>query len=450
MSSLIATSHLSLIVGLGVTGISVARYLARSGGTFVVADKAPKVEALERFRAEFPDTKILLGDFAYEQWEGIGEIILSPGVPRKHPAIAAAIADGIPVIGDIELFVRAARAPIVAITGANGKTTVTTLVGEMAKNAGVAVKVGGNVGTPALDLLDDAAELYVLELSSFQLESTTSLKAAAATILNITPDHMDRYANMQEYHFTKQRIYKNAQHLVINRDDLLTYPPLAQDAVVTRFGAAEPDLKDFGLRRENGKVFLAHGLRNLIAADELKIRGVHNFMNALAALALGRAVGLPEDVMLETLRNFSGLPHRCQLVARCRGVEFINDSKATNVGATEAALTGLAQAQPNIVLIAGGDGKGADFQPLVASLRRSVKAVALIGKDADKLAEAFSPWVPVVRCASLELAVQKAEEFSVPGDIVLLSPACASLDMFRNYEDRGEQFARLAEHICLR
>jgi len=448
MSALIATSEMSMIVGLGITGLSVARYLTRSGRAFVVADKAPKAESLALFQREFPGAELLIGEFDYAQWQGVTEIILSPGVPRKHPAISAALADGLPVIGDIELFVRAARAPIVAITGANGKTTVTTLVGEMAKNAGIMVRVGGNLGTPALDLLDDKAALYVLELSSFQLESTFSLKAAAATILNITPDHMDRYDNLQEYAFTKQRIYKYAQHLVVNRDDPLTLPPLAQDAQVTRFGLADPDLKDFGLRLEDNHRFLAHGLRNLLDVSELKLRGLHNYANALAALALGRAVGISEDVMLDTLRRFSGLPHRCELVAQHHGVDFINDSKATNIGATEAALSGLAKERPNIVLIAGGDGKGADFAPLAEVIRRSVKAVTLIGKDATRFAQVCPSSMPVVICGNFAEAVRKATEFATPGDTVLLSPACASLDMFKNYEDRGQQFRQLVEELC--
>lgn len=450
MAALIATSRIALIVGLGVTGFSVARYLARQGRVFMVADKAPKPESLARFAAEFPGVQIFTGDFDYQQWSGISEIILSPGVPRKHPAIAAAIADGVPVIGDIELFVREARAPIVAITGSNGKTTVTTLVGEMAKKAGVAVKVGGNVGTPALDLLGENVQLYVLELSSFQLESTFSLRAAAATVLNISPDHMDRYTDLAEYHFTKQRIYLNAKHLIVNRDDLLTHPPLSQEAQVTRFGIGEPDLKDFGLRRENGHLFLAYGLRELLGANELRIRGLHNLANALAALALGRAVGLQEEAMLAAVREFPGLPHRCQLVARHLGIDYVNDSKATNIGATEAALQGLAGPTPNIVLIAGGDGKGADFSSLASIVKTSVKAMTLIGKDAEQIAEVCAPLVPAVRCGTLQEAVEKAAKFATAGDIVLLSPACASLDMFKNYEDRGEQFRLLVEHLCQR
>lgn len=448
MAALIATNRFALIVGLGVTGFSVARYLASQGRAFAVADKAPKEESIERFHREFPNVRLIVGELDYQYWQGVTEIILSPGVPRKHPAIVAALADGVEVVGDIELFVRQARAPIVAITGSNGKTTVTTLVGEMAKAAGVAVKVGGNLGTPALDLLDEAAELYVLELSSFQLESTFSLKAAAATVLNISPDHMDRYDNLADYHRTKQRIYMHAAHLVINRDDPLTHPPLAQGAQITRFTTGEPDLKDFGLHHQDGERFLAHGLRPLIATDELKIRGAHNFANALAALALGRAVGLSEKAMLATLREFSGLPHRCQWVAQKNGIDFINDSKATNIGATEAALKGLATGRANIVLVAGGDGKGADFSSLAELIKNNVKAVTLIGKDAGKIADVCGHLVPTARCASLAEAVEKAQSYASPGDIVLLSPACASLDMFKNYEDRGEQFRVIAERLC--
>lgn len=450
MSALIATNRFALIVGLGVTGFSVARHLARQGRAFAVADKAPKPDSLERFRAEFPDVRVIVGELDYQQWQGVSDIILSPGVPRKHPAIVAALADGVEVIGDVELFVRQARAPIVAITGSNGKTTVTTLVGEMAKAAGVAVKVGGNLGTPALDLLDDTAELYVLELSSFQLESTFSLKAAVATVLNVSPDHMDRYADLGEYHRTKQRIYLHAAHLVINRDDALTHPPMAQGAQITRFTTGEPDLKDFGVHREGDRRFLAYGLRRILDANELKIRGSHNLANALAALALGRAVGLAEEAMVGVLRAFPGLPHRCQLVAQKNGIDFVNDSKATNIGATEAALKGLATGRANIVLIAGGDGKGADFSSLAGLVKDSVKAVTLIGKDAGKIADVCSPLVPTERCASLAEAVEKALDYAAPGDIVLLSPACASLDMFKNYEDRGEQFRVIAERLCQR
>jgi UDP-N-acetylmuramoylalanine--D-glutamate ligase len=448
MSDLIASSRVVLIVGLGVTGLSVARFLARQGQRFMVADANLKAERLSSLKAEFPDVRVLNGEFDYEQWLGVSEIILSPGVPRKHPAIVAALADDIPVIGDIELFARYARAPVIAITGSNGKTTVTTLVGEMALEAGKRVAVGGNIGTPALDLLADHVDLYVLELSSFQLESTSSLKPLAATILNISDDHMDRYDSLQQYHIAKQRVYFGCTHIVVNRDDLLTHPPLNSTAKVIRFGSSEPDLKDFGLREEDGCVYLAQGLRNLLPVSELLIRGRHNQLNALSALALGRAAELDEVSMLRALTKFKGLPHRCQFVATKNQITYVNDSKATNVGATQAALAGLGGKQKNIVLIAGGEGKGADFSPLKEQLTRNVKALVTIGTDGEKIAQICAGELPVTACTSLAEAVQTATEYAQPGDIVLLAPACASFDMFLNYQDRGNQFCALVEGLC--
>lgn len=448
MSSVIATSQIILIVGLGVTGLSVARFLAQRGQRFVVADASLSAERLSNFQHEFPHVTVIAGELTYSQWQGVSEIVLSPGVPRRHPAIVAAIADGIPVIGDIELFARFAKAPVIAITGSNGKTTVTTLVGKMAEMAGKRVAVGGNVGTPALDLLADDVDLYVLELSSFQLESTTHLKPAAATILNITADHMDRYDNLQQYHIAKQRVYFDCQKIIINRDDVLTHPPLSGSAQVIKFGSAEPDLKDFGLRDDDGRVYLAHGLRNLMPVDELLIRGKHNYMNALAALALGHGVGLDINAMLRALAEFKGLPHRCEYVATIKEVTYFNDSKATNVGATQAALDGLAGLQSNIVLIAGGEGKGADFTPLRKSLVHHVKALVTIGTDGDAIAQLCVDKLPVTACATLKEAVVKASHYAQAGDIVLLSPACASFDMFANYQDRGNQYRQLVEGLC--
>lgn len=448
MSNLIATSQVVLIVGLGVTGLSVARFLARQGRQFMVADSCPSSQCLESFRQEFPDITVMTGELNYTQWQGVSEIILSPGVPRKHPAVAAAMDDGVPVIGDIELFSRFATAPVVAITGSNGKTTVTTLLGEMAEEAGKKVAVGGNVGVPALDLLAEDVDLYVLELSSFQLESTTHLNPLAATILNISADHMDRYDNLQQYHLAKQRVYFGCQKVIVNRNDLLTHPPLTSNAQVIQFGSAEPDLRDFGLRTDDNQTYLAHGLRNLIPVDDLMIRGRHNHLNALAALALGHGVGLDESAMLRALTQFKGLPHRCQFVADINAVAYFNDSKATNVGATQAALQGLAGEQKNIVLIAGGEGKGADFTPLKPSLVRYVKALLTIGTDGDKVAELCTGALPTTACRTLNEAVLKAAEYAQPGDIVLLSPACASFDMFENYQDRGNQYCRMVEALC--
>lgn len=449
MPELIATSQVTLIVGLGITGLSVARFLARQGQQFVLADAAMASSRVAEIEREFPHATVYVGDFDYAQWQGVSEIILSPGVPRDHPAVVAAIADQVPVIGDIELFSRYVQAPVIAITGSNGKTTVTTLVGEMAARAGKRVAVGGNVGTPALDLLSDDVEIYVLELSSFQLESTSSLRPLAATILNISADHMDRYGNnIARYHSAKQRIYFGCQKVVINRDDVLTHPPLAGDVQVIKFGMGEPDLKDFGLRCDHDQVWLAHGLRNLLPVNDLLIRGTHNYLNALAALALGHAAGLDEAAMLQALSAFRGLPHRCEFIAEVAGVAFVNDSKATNVGATQAALFGLGSASKNIILIAGGVGKGADFTSLKPSIARHVKAMITIGNDGAKLAAQCGQDIPTQGCESLQAAVAAAAACASPGDIVLLSPACASFDMFDNYQHRGECFRRIVEELC--
>ncbi len=447
MAVLIASSKPILIVGLGLTGVSVARFLRRQGRPFAIADSRAAPPMLTDFQREFPDQPPRLGTLQAEFVCQFDEIILSPGLPREEPAIAAAIAAGKAVIGDIELFLREARAPIVAITGSNGKTTVTTLLGEMAKTAGRNVGVGGNLGTPALDLLDAAADLYVLELSSFQLESIPKLSATAATILNISDDHMDRYGTLAAYHKAKQRIYFGAKMALANRDDVLTQPPLAEGLRYCQFGLQTPDLKDFGLRREDGQVFLAKGLKCLLNIQELKIRGLHNCANALAALALGEAVNLPLEAMLQTLREFTGLPHRCQFVARRGGVDYYNDSKATNVGATLAALNGMASRPQHIVLIAGGDGKGADFSPLIGPLKQTVKALITIGRDGEQLGDLVRGDLPVVHCQSLPAAVAMAAEQAAAGDLVLLSPACASLDMFKNYEERGHIFMSAVEAL---
>ena len=448
MSNVIASSQVSLIVGLGVTGWAVARFLTERNQRFVVADADINEQRLQQFKDEFPGVNVLLGELDCRQWHGVNEVILSPGVPRAHPAIVAALAEGIPVIGDIELFARNVSAPVIAITGSNGKTTVTTLLGEMAQQAQKKVAVGGNIGTPALELLAEDVQLYILELSSFQLESTSSLKPLAASILNVTADHLDRYDNFQQYHSAKQRIYFGCEKVVVNRDDLLSHPPIASHAQVIQFGLREPDLKDFGVRIEDNREYLAHGLHNIIAVEELLILGKHNQANALAALALGYAAGLDEAAMLRALTQFKGLPHRCEYVAKWNSVSFVNDSKATNVGATQAAINGLSGQEKNIVLIAGGEGKGADFTPLARSFNQHVKALVTMGADGDKISQIAMDSIPHSACSSLSEAVLKATDYAAPGDIVLLSPACASFDMFKNYQDRGQQFRQLVEALC--
>lgn len=448
MSSIIASSHITLILGLGLTGLSVARHLHAQGKSVALADTREQPPMLAQLRALYPNAPVWLGPLDFQHWQGISEIVISPGLSLADPALDAARAAGIPIVGDIELFARVAQAPIVAITGSNGKTTVTSLVGEMARRAGVAVKVGGNLGTPALDLLDPQAELYVLELSSFQLESTMQLNAKVATVLNISADHLDRHGNLPNYLRAKQRIYFGAAHLVVNQNDPLTQPPLGRESKVVRFGLNEPDLNDFGVRIEQGEAYLAHGLKALLPVKALAMRGDHNVSNALAALALGNAAGLPMAAMVATLETFSGLPHRCQFVARYNEVDFYNDSKATNVGAAVAALNGLASVTQKQVLIAGGDGKGASFDDLRAPLAQHVRALVTLGKDGLQLAQVCPEHIPHQHCRSMAEAVAVAVHWALPGDAVVLSPACASLDMFNNYEDRGDQFIQQVEALC--
>ncbi|HSC84238.1 MAG TPA: UDP-N-acetylmuramoyl-L-alanine--D-glutamate ligase, partial [Pseudomonas sp.] len=326
--------------------------------------------------------------------------------------------------------------------------TVTTLVGEMAAAAGKKVAVGGNLGTPALDLLNDDIELYVLELSSFQLETTERLNAEVATCLNVSEDHMDRYAGMPQYHLAKHRIFRGAKQVVVNRDDALSRPLIADQVPCWTFGLGKPDFKGFGLIGEGGEKQLAFQFETLLPTAELKIRGAHNQSNALAALALGHAVGLPFAAMLDTLKTFAGLAHRCQWVRELRGVSYYDDSKATNVGAALAAIEGLgADIDGKLVLIAGGDGKGADFSALKAPAAKFCRAVVLLGRDAELLAKALGDDVAQVRVSTLDEAVQRCAELAQPGDAVLLSPACASLDMFKNFEERGRLFAQAAEAL---
>ncbi len=445
--NLIASDQFRIVVGLGKSGLSLVRFLARQGLPFAVADTREQPPELATLRAEYPHIEVRCGALDVEFLCCASELYVSPGLALATPALQAAAARGVKLSGDIELFARHARAPIVAITGSNAKSTVTTLVGEMAAAAGRKVAVGGNLGTPALDLLADDVELYVLELSSFQLESTERLNAEVATCLNISDDHMDRYSGIEAYHLAKHRIFRGARQVVINRQDALSRPLIADQLPCWSFGLDRPDFRGFGIREVDGEKYLAFQFEPLLAVRELKIRGAHNQANALAALALGHAAGLPMAAMLEVLRRFTGLPHRCQWLRERAGVTFYDDSKATNVGAALAAIDGLgAELEGKLLLIAGGDGKGADFTPLRASVARHCRAVVLLGRDAGLIAAALqgddaAPVVPLLPVASLEEAVRRCAELAQAGDAVLLSPACASLDMFRNFEERGRLFA---------
>jgi UDP-N-acetylmuramoylalanine--D-glutamate ligase len=443
---------LKVVVGLGKTGLSCVRFLKARGYAVAVNDTRMTPPGLDELRAEFPGVEVSLGGLDAALLRRADEIIASPGISVNEPELAAASREsGVPVAGDIELFCREARAPIVAITGANAKSTVTTLVGLMASNAGIDVGVGGNLGLPVLDMLrlQGDQSLYVLELSSFQLETTHSLKAAVSVVLNISEDHMDRYDSMQAYCEAKYRIFRNCHHRVINRDDALTSPVLTNVVPETSFGLSAPAAGDFGVIVVDGEKFLAHGEEVLMPVREMKIRGDHNVVNALACLALGQAVGLPMPVMLETLRTFKGLPHRCELVSEQAGVAWYNDSKGTNVGATLAAINGLGAAiDGKLILIAGGVGKGQDFSPLSEPLTRFAKALVLIGEDGPKIGTAVAENVQRVSADSLIKAVALAKEMAAPGDAVLLSPACASFDMFKHYEDRGDQFVAAVHAVC--
>ncbi|GAA0680725.1 UDP-N-acetylmuramoyl-L-alanine--D-glutamate ligase [Marinobacterium maritimum] len=447
--SLITTDKQRIIIGLGQTGLSCARYFRRAGVPFAVCDTREAPAAAEAFRAEFPGVELRLGELDSDWLSQAQELVISPGIDKRHPAIQAATAAGAALIGDIDLFCREAEAPIVAITGSNAKSTVTTLVGLMAEQAGIKVGVGGNIGTPALDLLQQPTELYVLELSSFQLETTHELRAAAATVLNVSPDHLDRYEGMQDYTLTKQRIYRGAAVVVANRQDALTQPLLAQGVELRSFGLNEPDLKQYGLREQDGEIWLACGLDCLLPESALKIRGRHNLANALAALALADAVAIPRAAALEALQNFAGLEHRCQWVAEIEGVSYFNDSKGTNVGATLAALEGLGATLAEgaqLILIAGGVGKDQSFAELNAPLQRFSRDLVLIGRDAELIAAEVSP-AQTHFAASMPSAVALAHELAHEGDIVLLSPACASFDMFTGYAERGERFVQAVEAL---
>ena len=446
--SLIASDHFRIVVGLGKSGMSLVRFLANQGIAFAVADTRENPPELATLRHDYPQVEVRCGELDVEFLCRADELYVSPGLALATPALQAAAARGVKLSGDIELFARNAKAPIVAISGSNAKSTVTTLVGEMAAAAGKRVAVGGNLGTPALDLLSDDVELYVLELSSFQLETTDHLGAEVATVLNVSEDHMDRYSGLPAYHLAKHRIFRGAKQVVVNRQDALSRPLMSEGLPCWTFGLSKPDFKAFGLREENGEKYLAFEFQNLMPVGELRIRGAHNQANALAALALGHAVGLPFDAMLSSLRTFSGLEHRCQWVRELKGVNYYNDSKATNVGAALAAIEGLGtDIAGKLVLIAGGDGKGADFAGLRAPVAANCRAVVLLGRDAERLAEALGDAVPLIRVQTLEQAVQRCAELAESGDAVLLSPACASLDMFKNYEERGRLFAQAVEGL---
>ena len=443
----------TLVVGLGVSGWAIAGHLTRQARPFMVADTRQSPPGLEAFRAAFPGIEIHCGRLDELDASRAVEIVVSPGVDPRSPGLArywqATLEDapGMPrVIGEIALFAGACRAPIAAITGANAKSTVTTLLGEMARQSGKRVAVGGNLGTAALDLLAECpdAELYVLELSSFQLETTPRLGAATAAFLNLSEDHLDRHGDMAGYRAAKLAIFRGAEHAVVNAEDHMTWP---EDVglPVSRFTTRPPGPEEWGIaeagRGAAREPWLMHGEVPLMAVREMRLAGRHNQANGLAAMAMGERLGLSREVMVRVLKRFAGLPHRGELVAEAHGIRWINDSKGTNVGATLAAIAGLGPTLGGrLIWLGGGMGKGADFTPLAEPLARHAREAVVFGADAARLAQALAGHVATTRCNDLQAAMARAGDIAEPGDCVLLSPACASLDQFSNYQARGEAF----------
>jgi UDP-N-acetylmuramoylalanine--D-glutamate ligase len=447
------SSQLTVVVGLGKTGLSCVEFLAKKGVNVAVTDSRAEPPCLDELKKQFPQVATSMGAFDAAMVMSASELIVSPGVALREPVIAKAIAKGIPAIGDIELFARYVKAPVIGITGTNGKSTVTSLVGEMAKQAGLNVGVGGNLGTPVLEMLQQNFELYVLELSSFQLETTHTLKTVAATVLNITPDHMDRYQNLEEYIAAKQRIFQHCKVAIINREDPISYSGLTNQCSETKmplisFGLNEPNDGEFGIRQIKHDFYLAYGDENLLSVNKLQIKGKHQWANALAALALGHAYGLPMEAMLKALQTFPGLAHRCQWVRNLHGVDWYNDSKGTNVNSTQAAIEGLGGIiSGKLILLAGGLGKQQDFSPLHEPVHEHVRTVILFGHDAELIAAALANACTLLFAKNFAEAIELAKQNAQAGDAVLLSPACASFDMFTNFEHRGEVFIDLVQHL---
>ena len=466
MSSMLRGQSI-LILGLGATGLSVARYAAAQGAAAItVADTRALPPQARALQEAAPGARLLTGAWDEALFTGVDRVVASPGVPLRSPGLAEAIARGIEVVGDIELFARdlsarqahdAGTLPVIAITGANGKSTVTTLVGRICEAAGLKTVVAGNIGVPALDALAaadarahagaKAPDVYVLELSSFQLETTYSLNARVATVLNISEDHMDRYASLAQYAAAKARIFQGEGLQLLNREDPYSAAMRVPGRRVETFGLGIPHGEDeWGLCKTSESTWLARGSHRFLPLGDLRLVGLHNAANALAATAASAGFGVALEPAADALRQFDGLAHRTQWVADVAGVSFYDDSKGTNVGAVIAALQGMTR---KVVLIAGGEGKGQDFAPLAPAVEARARAVVLIGRDAGLIASALKTvHLPIVSAASLEEAVDVAFGAASPGDAVLLSPACASFDMFRNYEHRAQVFTEAVRALA--
>ncbi len=444
---------LIVIVGLGDTGLSCAKYFAARGEAFKVVDSRKSPPGLEELRKLFPDVELELGDFSEDTFLKAKSLVVSPGVSLKTAQIHAARSAGVPITGDIDIFSKEVTAPIIAVTGSNGKSTVVALLAEIFREAGKRYALGGNLDganfKPALDLLEEAAkDFYILELSSFQLETTESLNAEVVVLLNLSEDHMDRYESLEEYHLAKQKIFRGCKQIVINRDDRYSYPLAELEVPKWDFGFSRPGINGLGLLEDGGEQYLAYQFDKIVSVNELKVFGQHNISNVLAATALAMAVGIDIKPIKKAITDFTGLPHRCQWIGNISGVEFYNDSKGTNVGATVAAVEGLGQRiSGHIILIAGGVGKGADFASLVPAVNKWGKELVLIGQDAVELASHFDAETKTYFASDMQDAVEVALQHASAGDAVLLSPACASFDMFENFQHRGRAFIQSVETL---
>ena len=439
---LIQRGGLKVVAGLGISGVSAVNFLHDHGYRVAVTDSRAVAPGHDQIPAAVQTSFGQLDQDLLLQAE---EIIISPGLDTKLPEIQAAIAKGIPVVSEVQILRRVTDKPIVGITGSNAKSTVTTLLGLMAKDAGLKAAVGGNLGRPALDLTKDDPEIYILELSSFQLETTSSLNAEVAVVLNMSEDHLDRHGDMAGYHAAKHRIFQGVKKVVFNRDDSLTRPLVPDVTPMQSFGLNAPDINQYGiLKEDNGSIWLARGREKLLKSSEMYIQGTHNIANALACLAMGEAIGLPLESMLQTLKTFKGLEHRCEFVKEVNGVRYYNDSKGTNIGATLAAIDGLGAAieaqQGKVAIILGGQGKGQDFTALRNSLEKYAKVVVLIGEDRPIIENAIQGTTTLLHAESLKEAVELCQQSTHANDVVLLSPACASFDMFSGYPERGHKF----------
>ncbi len=447
---LIQRGGLKVVAGLGISGVAAVNFLHEHGYRVAVTDSRETPPGHDQIPSDVQTSFGQLDQALLLQAE---EIVISPGLDPKLPEIQAAIAQGIEVVSEIQILRRFTDKPIMAITGSNAKSTVTTLIGLMAKDAGIKVAVGGNLGRPALDLTKDDPELYILELSSFQLETTSNLHAEVAVILNISEDHLDRHGDMMGYHTAKHRIFQGVKKVVYNRDDSLTRPLVPDATPMQSFGLNAPDMNQYGILKENdGTIWLARGRERILKSSEMYIQGTHNVANALACLALGEAIGLPRESMLETLKTFKGLEHRCEFVKEIHGVRYYNDSKGTNIGATLAAIDGLGAAiepqQGKVAIILGGQGKGQDFTALRDALSKYAKLAVLIGEDRAVIEKAIANTTTLIHAESLQEAVELCQQHTQAHDVVLLSPACASFDMFKGYSERGHQFVECVNTLA--